>query len=126
MRLNLEADIAEQVAVLNEKNWTALQAQTCMNVANAKIYAFGVEAERLAEFVRLGLITRAIAADYLNTAAAYNQLYFEYGTDRIQRVMADALAGRGTSELDLDTPPQWFIETIFADEFPQKRSRGAA
>ena len=44
MRLNLNEDIAEQVAVLNEKTWTALQAQTCMNVANAKLYAFEEEA----------------------------------------------------------------------------------
>ena len=97
MRLNLEADIAEQVAVLNEKSWTALQAQTCMNVANAKIYAFEVEADRLAELVRLGLITRAIAADYLNTAAAYNALYYEYGADHVQSIMSAAFAGQAAA-----------------------------
>jgi hypothetical protein len=94
MRLNLEADIAEQVAGLNEKTWTALQAQACMNVANAKLYAFEVEVDRLAEFVRLGLITRAMAADYLNTAAVYNQLDYEYGTDHVQSIMASAFADR--------------------------------
>ena len=94
MKLNLEADIAEQVAVLDEKTWTALQAQTCMNVANAKLYAFEAEAERLAELVRLGLITRAIAVDYLETSAAYNALHYEYGTDHVQSIMSAAFAGQ--------------------------------
>lgn len=93
MKLNLEADIAEQVAVLDEKTWTALQAQTCMNVANAKLYAFVVEAERLAELVRLGLITRAVAIEYLHTSAVYNALDYEYG-DHVQSIMSAAFAGQ--------------------------------
>jgi len=71
--------------------WTALQTEICMNVANAKFYAFVAEAERMAEFKRLGFVTRATAADYLHETAVYNQLYFEYGTDRIQKIMAEAL-----------------------------------
>jgi hypothetical protein len=94
MTLNLEAGIAEQIAVLDEKTWTALQIQTCMNVANAKLYAFVVEADRLAELVRLGLITRAVAVDYLNTAAAYNALHYEYGSDHVQSIMSAAFAGQ--------------------------------
>lgn len=92
MKLNLEADVTEQLAP-NAKNWTALQSQTCMNVANAKLYAFEAEADRLSEFVRLGLITRVMAADYLNTAAAYNALYYDYGADQVQRIMSAAFAG---------------------------------
>ena len=94
MQLNLEANLAEQVAVLDEKTWTALQAQTCMAVANAKIYAFAGEADRLAELVRLGLITLAVAVDYLETAAAYNALHYEYGTDHVQSIMSAAFAGQ--------------------------------
>jgi hypothetical protein len=69
---------------------TKLQIKICMNVANAKYNAFAVEAERAAEFVHLGFITRAVAADYLHETAIYNQLYFEYGTDRIQAIVAAA------------------------------------
>jgi len=45
----------------------------------------------MAEFVRLGFITRAVAAGYLHEAAIYNQLYFEYGADAIQAIMSAAL-----------------------------------
>ena len=92
MNLNLEADLAQQVAGLDPKTWTALQAEFCVNVANAKHDAFAAEAERAAEFVRLGLITRTTAADYLHNAAAYNSLYFEYGADHIQSIISAALA----------------------------------
>ena len=68
-----------------------------MNVANAKIYAFVAEAERMAEFVRLGLITRSIAADYLSEAAVYNQLYYEYGADYVQSILAAAFASQAAA-----------------------------
>jgi hypothetical protein len=77
--------------------WTALQTEICMNVALAKRDAFIAEAERLAEFVRLGFITRAVAADYLHEAALYNQLIFEYGADHIQAIMAAALDGEAST-----------------------------
>ncbi len=64
-----------------------------MSVANAKLYAFEAEAMRVAEWVRLGF-RDARAADYLHVTAIYNQLYFEYGTDRVQKIMADALESR--------------------------------
>ena len=92
MKLNLQTDLAEQVACLNEKTWTVLQTQTCMAVANAKLYAFEVEAERLAELVRMELIPRTVAADYLNTAAVYNALHYEYGSDHVQSIMAAAFS----------------------------------
>jgi hypothetical protein len=63
-----------------------------MNVALAKRDAFIAESQRLADFVRLGLITRTIAADYLQEAAVYNSLTFEYGTDAVQAIMAAALS----------------------------------
>jgi hypothetical protein len=71
-------------------SWTRLQTEVCMNVANAKFYAFAAEAERMADWVRLGVVTRDVGADYLHESATYNQLYFEYGTDRIQKIIADA------------------------------------
>jgi hypothetical protein len=73
-----------------ELPWTALQSEICMNVANAKFYAFAAEAERLAHWVRIGVVSKSAAADYLNESASYNQLYFEYGADRIQAVMSEA------------------------------------
>jgi hypothetical protein len=92
MTLNLESDIGEQVRALDPCEWTALQSEICMTVANAKFYAFVAEADRLAEFVRLGFMTRATAADYLHESALYNSLFFDYGTDRIQKIMATALS----------------------------------
>lgn len=83
MTFNLDAEV-------DPINWTKLQTEICMGVANAKYHAFVAEADRAAEFVRLGFITRATAADYLHTSAIYNQLYFEYGTERIQAIMSAA------------------------------------
>jgi hypothetical protein len=71
-------------------NWTALQAEVCMNVANAKYYAFADEAARMAHWVRLGVVQKQVAADCLHEAAIYNQLAFEYGTDAIQAIMSAA------------------------------------
>ncbi len=71
-------------------NWDKLQIEVCMNVANAKFYAFVAEAQRMAEWVRLGIMTKVTAADCLHESAQYNQLYFEYGAERIQKVMAEA------------------------------------
>jgi hypothetical protein len=92
--INLEADLEEQAAALDERKWTALQTEITMNVANAKWWAFVGECDRAAEFVRLGLITRATAADYLHSAATYNALFYEYGADRVQAAMAAALESR--------------------------------
>jgi hypothetical protein len=89
--LNLEADIS----VSAECDWTPLQADICMSIALAKRDAFMAEAQRVAAFVRLGFITRTVAADYLNEAAIYNQLTFEYGTDAIQAIMSAALSEAG-------------------------------
>ena len=89
--LNLEADISEQIAPLDETRWTKLQTEICMNVANARFYAFAAEADRMAELVRLCVIQRLLAANYLHVCADYNGLYFDYGRDRIQAVMAEAL-----------------------------------
>jgi hypothetical protein len=86
MTLNLDA---EWIAI-DPTKWTALQTEICMSVALAKRNAFIAEAERAAEFVRLGFITRPVAAEYLHEAAIYNQLYFEYGRDAIQRIMSAA------------------------------------
>ena len=85
MTLNLEAEI-------DPTKWTKLQTEICMNVALVKRDAFIAEAQRAAEFVRLGFITRPVAADYLHEAAIYNSLYFEYGAEAIQAIMATALS----------------------------------
>jgi hypothetical protein len=66
---------------MSEIDWTPLQTDICMSVA------------RVAELVRLCLITKADAADTLHEAAIYNQLYFEYGADHIQGIMARAIEG---------------------------------
>jgi hypothetical protein len=81
---------------MSEINWTALQTDICMSVALAKRDAFIAEAERVAELVRLGLLTKPAAADTLHEAAIYNQLYFEYGADHIQAIMA-ATIGSGAA-----------------------------
>lgn len=70
--------------------WTALQAEICMNVANAKLFAFEAEADRLAHWVRLGVVSKSTAVDYLHETTVYNSLIFEYGADRIQAVMSQA------------------------------------
>jgi hypothetical protein len=87
MTLNLNAD--EWIS-LDPTKWTALQTEICINVALAKRDAFAVEAHRMAEFVRLGFLSHATAADYLHESAVYNQLNFEYGTDAIETIIADA------------------------------------
>ena len=84
--LNLDAEWT----AIDPTKWTALQTELCMSIALAKRDAFAAEAERAAEFVRLGFITRATAADYLHEAAIYNQLIFEYGADAIQAIVAAA------------------------------------
>ena len=83
MTFNLNAEI-------DPTKWTALQTEICMNVALAKRDAFIAESQRMAEFVRLGFITRPVAADYLHEAAIYNQLIFEYGADAIQAIVSAA------------------------------------
>jgi len=78
---------------MSEIDWTPLQTDICMSVALAKRDAFIAKAERVAELVRLCLLTKADAADTLHEAAMYNQLYFEYGADHIQGIMARAIEG---------------------------------
>jgi hypothetical protein len=90
MTLNLQADLREQWEALDPHKWTPLQTEVCMNVANAKLYAFEAEAERIAELIRLKLISKAEGADRLHIAAIYNQLVYEYGTDRVQNIVAAA------------------------------------
>lgn len=75
---------------MSELNWTPLHADVCMSVALAKRDAFIAEAQRVAELVRLGLLAKAVAVDMLHETAIYNSLYFEYGTDQIQEIMAHA------------------------------------
>jgi len=75
------------------EHWNPLQTEICMSVALAKRDAFIAEAERVADLVRLGLLTKPEAADTLHEAATYNQLYFEYGTDHIQEIMAATIGG---------------------------------
>lgn len=76
-------------------NWTPLQTDVCMSVALAKRDAFIAEAQRVTELVRLGLLKKPDAADTLHEAAIYNQLYFEYGADHIQQIMAAAFSEAG-------------------------------
>lgn len=78
-------------------DWTALQTEICMNVANAKFYAFVDEADKLAHWVSLGVVRKQVAADYLHESAIYNQLYFEYGTDKIQGVIAAAFVSEAVA-----------------------------
>jgi hypothetical protein len=82
----------EQDPNIDPTTWTVLQTEICMNVATAKREAFIAEAVRMAEYVRLKIISRAMAADYLREAAIYNQLIFEYGEDDIQAIMSVALS----------------------------------
>jgi hypothetical protein len=86
MTLNLDA---EWIAI-DPTKWTKLQSEICMSVALAKRNAFISEAQRMGEFVRLGFITRATAADYLHEAAVYNSLIFEYGENAVQAIVAAA------------------------------------
>lgn len=72
--------------------WSPLQVRVTMAVANAKFVAFGEAADYAAELIQLGLLTRVEAADLLQEVAEYNQLPFEYGQDRIQRIMAAAFS----------------------------------
>jgi hypothetical protein len=85
MTFNLDA---ECTAI---EEWTPLQADVCMCIANAKFIAFENEAFRCGDLLRLGLLKRSEAADVLHEAAIYNQLYFEYGIDAIQAIMSAAL-----------------------------------
>ncbi len=73
------------------KDWSPLQIKYTMAVANAKFYAFVDAADDVAELIGLGLIGRTEAADLLQEIAVYNQLTFEYGQDRVQKVMAEGL-----------------------------------
>ncbi|MDN4982243.1 hypothetical protein QY049_03255 [Bradyrhizobium sp. WYCCWR 13022] len=71
--------------------WSPLHVRYVMSVANAKFFAFADAANDIGELVHLGLLSRPEAADLLQEIATYNQLTFEYGQDRIQKVMAEGL-----------------------------------
>ncbi|MEY9157330.1 hypothetical protein [Bradyrhizobium japonicum] len=77
--------------------WSPLHVRLNMAVANAKFYAFAEAANDIGELVWLGLLSKPDAADLLQQVATYNQLPFEYGSDRIQRIMADGLSLREAS-----------------------------
>jgi len=90
--MNLESETTETAHF----NWTPLQVEVCMGIAMAKRDAFIAEAHRVSDLVRLKLLDRATAADTLHEAAVYNQLYYEYGQDHIQAIMANALDAKET------------------------------
>ena len=68
-----------------------LQTDVCITIALAKRDEFINQAHRLSELVKLRLLSVTDAADMLHEAATYNSLSFEYGTDHIQEIMAQAL-----------------------------------
>ena len=72
-------------------DWDPLQTDVCITIALAKRDEFINQAHRLSELVRLQVLSIADAADTLQEAASYNSLTFEYGTDQIQQIMAQAL-----------------------------------
>jgi hypothetical protein len=82
---------------MTDLNWTPLQTDICMSVALAKRDAFINESQRIADLVRLKVLPKPVAADYLHEAAIYNSLYFEYGTDHIQEIMAVALGSEAAA-----------------------------
>ena len=67
-----------------------LQIDVSIKVALAKLAEFENQAYRIGDLVRLSILRRADAADMLHEAAIYNSLIFEYGADRIQKIIADA------------------------------------
>ena len=79
-------------------NWSPLQIEICMSVALAKRDAFIAACYQVGDMARLGVITKAVAADVLNETALYNGLYFEYGRDDIQRLMSNALGAQETTQ----------------------------
>ena len=52
-----------------------------------------------------------MAADYLHTAAVYNQLIFEYGADAIQAIMAEGLGQVIGQDPPQPQPKVWVLET---------------
>lgn len=90
MTFNLDAE-ADHLPC-DPTRWTPLQAEMCMYVALAKRDAFIAVCERTAEYIRLGFLTRAAAADHLHETALYSSLYYEYGADHVQALMANTLA----------------------------------
>lgn len=64
----------------------------CANVANANLHAFAVEAFEVARMHKDHLLARQLASDWMDAIARYNSLYFWYGRDCIQGIMADAFA----------------------------------
>lgn len=78
-------------------DWSPLQVRLTIAVANAKYYAFEEAAHDVGELLQLELIGKTDAADLLQEIAIYNQLPFEYGQDRIQKIMADGLSQKGAA-----------------------------
>lgn len=74
--------------MLEISEWSPLHIRLITEVANAKLAAFIDVADYTGELVQLGVLDKAAAADLLQEVAVYNQLTFEYGHDRIQKIMA--------------------------------------
>ncbi|WP_316219420.1 hypothetical protein [Bradyrhizobium sp. SZCCHNR2026] len=70
--------------------WTPLQLDIVLGVANAKYHEFVRAADYIARLVRSRLITKQDGVDTLHEAALYNGLYAEYGRDEIQSIIATA------------------------------------
>lgn len=83
--------------MMDVAEWSPLHIRMIMGVANAKFEAFVEAADYVGELVQLGVLDKTAAADLLQDVAIYNQLPFEYGQDRIQKIMADGIAQRGAA-----------------------------
>lgn len=83
--------------MLDIAEWSPLHIRLITEVANAKLAAFAEVSAYTGELVQLGVLHKTDAADLLQEVAFYNQLPFEYGQDRIQKIMADGIAQRGAA-----------------------------
>jgi hypothetical protein len=77
--------------IFGDRNqWTPLQIDIVLGVANAKHNEFVGATDYIARLVRGRLITKQDGVDTLHEAALYNGLYAEYGRDNIQSIIAAA------------------------------------
>jgi hypothetical protein len=74
----------------DQTQWTPLQIDIVLSVANARYNEFVIRADYIARLVRSRLITKQDGVDTLHEAALYNGLYVEYGRDNIQSIIAAA------------------------------------
>jgi hypothetical protein len=84
---------------LDVSEWPSLWLDVSVNIANAPLRAFAVQALGLGIRVAKGELTRAEAAEALQAAAHYNQLSFYYGNDRLQEIMAAAFNAASEQEV---------------------------